>query len=104
MPSIITPKRRRLTRSASKVIDDTVDAWRRAEWYPSINTGISLGIRSGALRDHLRRLTVENDALPSGVVRVPARPYSTFLPSVTAFSVNLEDLRQGPPDLRDKKR
>ena len=103
MPSIITPKRRRLNRSTSKVIDAMVDAWRWRTGATSTNTMMGLGIRCGMLRRELVRLAIEQDALPSGVVQVPRLPPTppgaggiSVMGGLPGFTVDLEDLRQGP--------
>ena len=64
------------------------------------------------LHQELVRLAIELDALPGGVVQVPrllpmtlGGPGNFSIPGgISGFSVDLEDLRQGPPDLRDRKR
>jgi hypothetical protein len=110
MPSIITPKRRRLTRSSSKVIDAMVDAWRWRTGATSTNTMMGLGFRCGMLRRELVHLAIEQDALPSGVVQVPRLPPTpagaggiSVLGGMSGFTVDLEDLRQGPREPRGKK-
>lgn len=87
MPSILTPKRRQLTRRAERTLYEMSLAWAAATGSTSINAAIGLGIRRGALHARLRVLAVEIDAIPTGIVKVPKCPHGTG-----SFTVDLNAL------------
>jgi hypothetical protein len=71
---------------------------------------MGLGICCGMLRRELVHLAIAQDGLPSGVVQVPRLPPtppgaggSSVWGGMSGFTVDLEDLRQGPREPRGKK-
>lgn len=107
MPSILTPKRRRITRSASRVIKAMAETWRRRTGAWSSNGMIGLSIRTGMLHQELERHAIADDKVPTGIIKVPRLPPTppgagglSVAGGMSGFAVDLDDLRQGPPDLR----
>lgn len=91
MKTLLTAKRRQLTRSASRSIDETVAAWRKKTGAWSSTEMMGLAIRAGALREVLRQYAREHGAFASGKVKVPRTPQGT-----APFTVDLDELRQEP--------
>lgn len=103
MPTILTPNRRRLTRSAYRVIMAMAETWHHRTGAWSSNGMIGLRIRQGMLHQELVRLAIERDALPRGVVQVPRLPPAppgacglSVMGGMPGFTVDLDDLRQEP--------
>jgi hypothetical protein len=88
MRSLLTPKRRQLKRSALRSIDALVEAWRRKTGAWSTNEMMGLSLRAGALQQTLRQMAIEQDAMPTGVVKVPRNE------KTHGFTVDLEELRR----------
>ena len=107
--TILTPKRRQLTRHALRTIDVTVAAWRRKTGAWSTYEKIGLAIRSGMLQRHLIKLAMEADAIPRGRVRVPAikQGESNLCSNMPSFGVDLDELlvasaKEGTPSARHR--
>lgn len=102
MPSILTPKRRQLTRRVARSIYKMSLAWAAKTGATSINTNIGLSIRRGMLQMELERLAIERNQIPTGIIKVPRmqpRPPGAagglmVAGGMPGFVVNLDDLRQ----------
>jgi hypothetical protein len=101
MPSILTPKRRQLKRSAMRAIYEMSLAWAAKTGATSINTNIGLSIRRGMLQMELERLAIERDEIPTGIIKVPRmqpQPPDAVgglrvAGGMSGFVVNLDELR-----------
>jgi hypothetical protein len=100
--TILTPKRRKLTKAARRQIDDMVETWRRKSGAWSTNGMMGLSIRAGMVFKRITELAIAHDAVPMGVVKVPDLapgiiPGSYILANgIDGFSVDLRDLWQLP--------
>ena len=101
-PSLLTPKRRQLTRQALRQIDAMVETWKRKTGARSTNGMMGLGIRAGMVRRQINALAIAHDRIPVGVIQVPDLPSGripgTYMSSngIEGFTVDLDDLWQRP--------
>lgn len=100
--TILTPKRRQLTRAARRQIDAMVETWRRKTGAWSSNGMMGLSIRTGMLRRQIIALAFAEDRIPTGVIQVPDLPAGLIADGhmsssgLEGFTVDLHDLRQLP--------
>ena len=71
MKTLLTPKRRRLTKAARKRVDEMVAAWRDRTGAWSSNEMMGLGIRAAVLRRYLIAYAEAHDAIATGVHHIP---------------------------------
>lgn len=92
MKSILTPKRRQLTKSAKRQIDQVVSAWHDGS--SGTNAMIGLGIKRGMIYRRICEIAARDEAIPSGIIRVPAKEKDNtpFSFAVDAFDVDLDEL------------
>ena len=83
----LTPKRRRLTKAAERLIYYYGLAYRDATPSWSNNGRIGVGMQAGALQMRLRELALANGLIPTGIIDVPKSPYGA-----PGFSIDLDTL------------
>ncbi len=88
--SILTPKRRKLTRNAMLDIEALASEYYRQRMYSGMNAAQSVGGHTGALRQQLIALAIQNDEIPTGVIEVPPSPNDM---SRRPFTVDLDKLK-----------
>jgi len=66
-PSLLTPKRRQLTKAARLQADAMVRTWSKRTGAWSSNEMMGLGMRAGLLRQYIVKYVEEHDAFPTGI-------------------------------------
>ena len=84
---LLTPKRRRLTKAAERLIYYYELAYRDATPSYGNNGRIHVGMQAGALGARLRELALATGEMPTGVIDVPKSSYGS-----EAFSIDLDTL------------
>lgn len=97
--SIVTPKRRQLTKAAELHLDVLSDRWHDGS--TGTNAMIGLSIKRGMIYRRLKELAIRDSKIPSGIIQVPPRgakegppPYYAF----EGFEVNLDKMSEGIED------
>lgn len=92
MKSILTPKRRQLTKAAKRQIDQITLAWHDGS--TGTNAMIGLGIKRGMIYRRICEIAMRDETIPTGVIHVPAREKDDkpFSFAVAAFDVDLDEL------------
>ena len=89
---ILTPKRRRLTRAADRHLRMLVKQWH--DGGTGTNAMIGLSAKRGMIYGRLREIARRDEAIPTGMIKVPAREKDNrpFSFAVEAFEVDLDGL------------
>jgi hypothetical protein len=93
---VLTPKRRRLTAAAERLIYYFSLAYRDATPSFSNNGRIGVGMQAGALQMRLKELILATGAIPTGTINVPRSPFGA-----PGFKIDLDTLFQRGAERRD---
>lgn len=98
MKSILTPKRRKLTKAADLHLRVLAEQW--YDGSTGTNAMIGLSIKRGMIFRRLREIALRDEKIPTGVIQVPPRskeegppPYCAF----EGFEVDLDALAPRVP-------
>ena len=92
MKSILTPIRRQLAKSADRHLLALVNQWHDGS--TGTNAMIGLSAKRGMIYGRLREIARRDEAIPTGMIKVPAREKDNrpFSFAVEAFEVDLDGL------------
>lgn len=103
--SILTPKRRRLTKAADRHLRALADQWTdKSSGHAAV---MGRGIKRGMIYRRLCELAMRDDAIPSGVIQVPPRGANEGPPpfcAMAGFEVDLDKLSVGLPAVLAERR